>query len=74
MYRAQGFAHATAVHHLHRLSRAEEGQGTVEYIGLVLLMAAVMGVVAARTGGPGARIGKSVVDTITNSITDVGGK
>jgi hypothetical protein len=72
MYRAQGFAHATAVHHLHRLRRAEEGQGTVEYIGLILLMAAVMAVVAAKTNGPGAKIGDTVVKTITDSIANVG--
>ena len=56
MYRAQGFAHATAVHHLHRLRSSQDGQGTVEYIGLILQLAAVMGVVA----------------TIRKAIEDVG--
>jgi hypothetical protein len=71
MYRAQGFAHATVVHHLLRARRAEEGQGTVEYIGLVLLMAAVMAVVAAKAG-PGAKIGNTVVGSITHAIENVG--
>jgi hypothetical protein len=42
MYRALGYAHAA----LHRL-RAPTGQGTVEYVALILLVALVMaGVVA----------------------------
>ena len=40
MYRAIGFAHATVHHKLQRAHRVlaarEEGQGTVEYIGLIL--------------------------------------
>jgi hypothetical protein len=70
MYRAQGFAHATAVHHLHRLRSSQDGQGTVEYIGLILLLAAVMGVVATKTNG--GDIGSKVVTTIRKSIEDVG--
>jgi hypothetical protein len=70
MYRAQGFAHATAVHHLHRLRSSQDGQGTVEYIGLILLLAAVMGVVATKSNG--GDIGNKVVETIRKSIADVG--
>lgn len=70
MYRAQGFAHATAVHHLHRLRRAEEGQGTVEYIGLILLMAAVAAFVATKTNGDD--IGKRVIGEINKAIDKVG--
>jgi hypothetical protein len=70
MYRAQGFAHATAVHHLHRLRSSQDGQGTVEYIGLVLLLAAVMAVVATKTNG--GQIGKTVIDSIRDSIANVG--
>src|SRR4051794_1103025 len=66
MYRAQGFAHATAHHHLHRchrrLVRDETGQGTVEYVGLILLLAAVMAVVATK--GNGSSIGGKVVKEI----------
>jgi hypothetical protein len=70
MYRAQGFAHATAVHHLHRLRSSQDGQGTVEYIGLILLLAAVMGVVATKSNG--GDIGNKVVTTIRKAIEDVG--
>ena len=70
MYRAQGFAHATAVHHLHHLRSSQDGQGTVEYIGLILLLAAVMGVVATKSNG--GDIGNKVVETIRRSIADVG--
>jgi H+/gluconate symporter-like permease len=71
MYRAQGFAHAIAVHHVHRLRSSQDGQGTVEYIGLILLLAAVMSVVAAK-GGAGKSIGDTVVKSISNTIAEVG--
>jgi Flp pilus assembly pilin Flp len=71
MYRAQGFAHATAVHHLHRLRSREEGQGTVEYVGLILLLAGVM--VAVVKQGKDGSIATSIVGKLKESIADVGG-
>jgi hypothetical protein len=75
MYRAMGCAHATIHHELskaHRaLARGESGQGTVEYIGLILLLAAVMAVVSTKTNGD--KIGKTVVDKISKAINEVGG-
>jgi hypothetical protein len=73
MYRAQGFAHATIYHHLNRAHRRlgapEAGQGTVEYIGLILLLAAVMAVVAGS--GHGKSIGDKVIKEINDSIDSV---
>ncbi len=73
MYRAMGFAHATIARHLEdlqeRLRHDDRGQGTVEYIGLVLLLAAVMAVVA--TTGNGKSIGDKVVHAVSGAIDDV---
>ena len=50
MYRAFGYAHATLAGALRR-ARDAYGQGTVEYVALILLVALVMaGVVAAMKG------------------------
>jgi hypothetical protein len=74
MYRAMGCAHATIHHELHKscraLARGESGQGTVEYIGLILLLAAVMAFVVG--GKHGDTIGQTVVDKVGKAITDVG--
>jgi Flp pilus assembly pilin Flp len=75
MYRAAGFAHATAHHQLQKAHRAlathEEGQGTVEYIGLILLIAAVMvAVVAAK--GDGKDLATTIVGKVKESIETVG--
>jgi hypothetical protein len=73
MYRALGFAHATTYHHLDRAKRRiapEDGQGTVEYIGLILLLAGIMAVVV-KSGNDGS-VAKKVVDKIKDSIDGVG--
>jgi hypothetical protein len=75
MYRAIGFAHATAHHELQKAHRAlvarEEGQGTVEYIGLILLIAGIMAaVVAMKSSGPD--FGKTIVGKLKDSIDGVG--
>ncbi len=74
MYRAIGFAHATVHHNLqraHRLAGArEEGQGTVEYIGLILLLAGVM--VAVVKAGHDSSIASTVVKKVQDSIDGVG--
>lgn len=74
MYPAFGFAHATAYHALRRAHRrlaADDGQGTVEYIGLILLLAGVM-VAVVKTGNDGS-IARSIVDKVKEAISDVGG-
>jgi hypothetical protein len=73
MYRALGFAHASAHHELQKVhrtfARRDDGQGTVEYIGLILLLAAVMAVVSTQANGKS--IGGKVVGEITKAIDSV---
>ncbi len=49
---------------------SESGQGTVEYVGLVLLVAALMGGMVAAVGGLGSLsgIGKELAEAITKKI------
>jgi hypothetical protein len=74
MYRAIGFAHATVHHKLQRAHRTlaarQEGQGTVEYIGLILLLAGVM--VAVVKAGHDSSIASTVVKKVQDSIDGVG--
>ena len=70
MYRAYGYLHA-------RLSqlRAETGQGTVEYVALILLVALVMaGVLAAMKGfktDQGKDLGDAIITKIKDAVTKV---
>lgn len=72
-----GWTYAQAVYAreaLLRRLRQEGGQGTVEYVGLVLLIALVMfGLVAALKGYKSAS-GKALGDLIVNKIKDAVGK
>lgn len=54
----------------------ERGQGTVEYVGLILLIAGVIGaVVVYGDGFKGDGIGKAVTDKLQNAIGGLkGGK
>jgi hypothetical protein len=54
----------------------ERGQGTVEYVGLILLIAGVIGaVVAFGDGFKGDGIGKAVTDKLEGAINGLkGGK
>jgi len=70
MYRLFGLAHAE----LMRL-RDSRGQGTVEYVALILLVALVMaGVVAAMKGfrtGSGKQLGDAIVGKIQEAVKKV---
>jgi hypothetical protein len=67
-YRTMGWIHANVV----RLWREATGQGTVEYVGLMLLLATLLtGVVAAAGGLKGGGIAEEVVRTLKKTITDV---
>jgi hypothetical protein len=76
MYRALGFAHATTRHHLHRAHRSliarDDGQGTVEYIGLILLIAGIMAAVVALKTKSGTDLGATIVGKLKDSIDGVG--
>jgi hypothetical protein len=53
--------------------REESGQGTVEYVALILLIAGVLaGVVAAGKGMNGAALAKSIVSKLQDSLESVG--
>ena len=68
-YRTMGWIHAK----LARLWRDQTGQGTVEYVGLMLLLATLLtGVVAAAASLKGGGIAKEVADTLRETISKVG--
>jgi hypothetical protein len=74
-YRMMGRAHAALVLTRDRL-RSQDGQGTVEYVALILLVAAVMAAVVAATSNTteGTTIAKKVTDELKNAIDSVGKK
>jgi hypothetical protein len=54
--------------------RGERGQGTVEYVGLILLMAVVLAAVVAAAGKTDAGgIAETVVSKLKEAIDGVGG-
>jgi Flp pilus assembly pilin Flp len=74
MYRAMGYAHAR-LHGLARRLRDATGQGTVEYVALILLVALVMaGVVAAMKGfktTQGQELGDAILAKIKQAVRRV---
>ena len=73
MYAKFGLIHFRATRALERareVRASERGQGTVEYVGLVLLVAALMGGMVAAVGGLGSLsgIGKELAEAITKKI------
>ena len=71
MYRLMGRGHAAAL----RLRHDTTGQGTVEYVALILLVALVMaGVVAAMKGfktGQGQELGDAIIGKIKEAVVKV---
>ena len=65
MYELMGRAHAWAVQ--------ERGQGTVEYVGLIMLIAAILTVVLTAGGVESGQIAKAVVGKLKAAIDKVGG-
>jgi Flp pilus assembly pilin Flp len=70
-----GLAHAEIAHRLERLRERlvddERGQGTVEYIGLILLLAGVMAVVVKTQNA--TNIGDTIVEQVEGAIAKVTG-
>jgi hypothetical protein len=64
-----GWMHVQASAAWTRLAQ-DRGQGTVEYVGLILLMAGVLAAVVAfgRSGIDGKEIGSTIVDKVTEAI------
>jgi Flp pilus assembly pilin Flp len=73
MHRAYGYTHATLLQ-LGRRLRAATGQGTVEYVALILLVALVMAGVVAALKGFHTNQGKDLGDAIVAKIKDAVGK
>jgi len=78
MYGLMGLMHATAVRGARRaleLVRREGGQGTVEYVALILLVALVMaGVVTAMKGfktDDGKELGDLIIGKIKEAVRKV---
>lgn len=70
LYGAMGRLHALAVRGL-----AREGQGTVEYVGLILLVAVILaGVVKASGSFSDTGIAEAVVKKLKAAIDNVGGR
>jgi Flp pilus assembly pilin Flp len=72
LYKLCGYLHAAIFRRVHRIRRlAEEtGQGTVEYVGLILLVSLLMvGMVAAMKGFNGKQ-GTELADVIVNKIKE----
>ena len=70
-YRLIGLAHATALSALASLRR-ERGQGTVEYVALILLLALVFAAVVKFGAGKDFDIGKTIVTKLKEAIDGVG--
>ena len=65
MYELMGRAHAALI-------RGERGQGTVEYVGLILLIAVVLtAVVAAGSKNSGTEIATTIVNKLKGAIDGV---
>jgi hypothetical protein len=69
-YRTMGWIHAN----LARLRSDQRGQGTVEYVGLMLLLAALLSgvVLAARGMKDGGGLAKEIADKLKDTIDSVG--
>lgn len=69
-YRTMGWIHANVARLLHE----QRGQGTVEYVGLMLLLATLLtGVVAAAGGLRGGGLAQEIVNKLKDTIEHVGG-
>jgi hypothetical protein len=73
-YRIMGRVHAMALRARSRLA-GSEGQGTVEYVALILLVAGLFATVVVAAGGvKGKGIADAVTDKIKATIEGVGAK
>ncbi len=69
MYRLMGLAHAKGSRAFHNLRR-QKGQGTVEYVALILLVALIMAGVVAAMKNFRSDEGKELGDVILGKIKD----
>jgi len=67
LYRTMGWLHAAAAH-----GHRAHGQGTVEYVGLMMLIATVLAVVVAFGGrDEGEKIARLIVGKLRSAIDHV---
>lgn len=78
LYRAMGYTHAAVCDHgrwLRGAARGQSGQGTVEYVGLILLVSLLMvGMVAAMkgfSGRQGTELAELIVDKIQAAVDKI---
>jgi hypothetical protein len=72
LYALMGYAHAAVTRRIQEIRRlaGESGQGTVEYVGLILLVSLLMvGMVAAMKGFNGKQ-GTELADVIVDKIKE----
>lgn len=73
-YRIMGWGHALALRARARVADAT-GQGTVEYVALILLVAGLFATVVVAAGGvKGKSIADAVTEKIKSTIEGVGAK
>jgi hypothetical protein len=71
-FRSCGWAHAQ-LHHVHRrLLQPAAGQGTVEYVALLLLVAGILTAVVAAGAGKHFNIAQTVGNKLNEVIGEVG--
>jgi H+/gluconate symporter-like permease len=66
------YAHFARLHTALLSLRREEGQGTVEYVGVVIVVGAIIAAVLTSVKGGDSNIASSVVRKIETAIKDVG--
>ena len=71
-YQLFGALHAYAFTALTSLRRDERGQGTIEYVALILLLAMVFAAVVSKGSGKDFEIGETIVRKLKESIDGVG--
>jgi Flp pilus assembly pilin Flp len=59
---------------LDRIMRREDGQGTVEYVGIMLLLATVLTAVVAAASGKDFNLATTIVNEVKQAISAVGGR
>ena len=70
-YRTMGWIHANIA----RLLTEQRGQGTVEYVGLMIMLGTLLaGVVAVAKGMKGGDLTQVIVDKLKDAIEMVGAK
>lgn len=71
-YRTLGWLHAQLLHAHRTLAAPQRGQGTVEYVALILLVAGILTAVVAAGKGKHFNIAKTIGEKLNEVIGSVG--